>query len=452
MSSVIEQLARRLDTSPARARQQLQTLLAALRSRIERNGEASLPGLGTFSRAEGAWAFEPDEALARSVNRSFEGLDAISVPAPDAGGAAAASSTPEEAAPHEETASAQEESSGEDAPAEEEALFAGLSLDDSSSRGPSPRESSDIPGDVAPSAEPSPEAASFPPAEKQREDRAKSDWAFPGPSAGASGGAAAWNYAALPAGASLVRRRTVAPSPGDVRAGRLETEDAAAPRTEDAPGHRAEGRPHEERPPKAPEPPTDRTRLPESERRATSSDGGSGTGGWLAALAVLLVVGLGGWFVLGQQGVVPGPVAVLQQGGGSGNAPPGASPGASGNRSGAAAAADSAAADTAGSPSPADSATEVRAGRLDRAEGGWTVVVASETSRDTARRAAQQFAQQFQDQDYPIDILEATVDGTPRYRVVVGQFSSREAAAQPLQQDGGPFPQGAWALQVEPDS
>jgi septal ring-binding cell division protein DamX len=171
---------------------------------------------------------------------------------------------------------------------------------------------------------------------------------------------------------------------------------------------------------------------------------------------VLLVVGLGGWFVLGQQGVAPGPVAAFQQGGGSGNAPSEASTGAPGSRSGAAAAADSAAADTAGSTT-ADPTTEearayAQAGRLDRAEGGWTVVVASETSRDTARRAAQQFARQFQDQDYPIDILEATVDGTPRYRVVVGQFSSREAAAQPLQRDGGPFPQGAWTLQVEPGS
>jgi hypothetical protein len=452
MSSVIEQLARRLDTSPGRARQRLQTLLTALRSRIERNGEASLPGLGTFSRAEGAWTFEPDEALARSVNHSFEDLDAVSVPAPDAGDAAAASSTPQEAAPREETASAEEESSGEDAPAGEEDLFAGLSFDDSS-----PRESSDAPGDAVPSAEPSPEAASSPPAAEQREDDTGSDWAFPDPSAGASGSTAAWSYAALPAGASLVRRRTVAPSPGDVRAGRLETEDAAAPRTEDAPGgHRAEGWPREERPSRTPEPSTDRTRPPESERRTTSSDSGSGLGGWLAALAVLLVVGLGGWFVLGQQGVAPGPVATLQQGGGSGNAPSEASTGAPGSRSGAAAAADSAAADTAGSTT-ADSTTEearayAQAGRLDRAEGGWTVVVASEISRDTARRAAQQFARQFQDQDYPIDILEATVDGTPRYRVVVGQFSSREAAAQPLQRDGGPFPQGAWTLQVEPAS
>lgn len=446
MPSLIDQLARRLDTSPDQARQRLRTLLAALRSRVERNGQTSLPGLGTFSREGGAWTFEPDETLARSVNRSFDDLDPVGVPVSAAGAPPSSKEAPAEtsfeaASP---AASAAEESPSEEPGSSEDDLFEGVSFGESASE-ESAAEST-TPDATEEASEETTSSPSAPRSAAPEEEEAH-DWSLVGASSSEASESSGrdWRYAALPAG-YLIHQRTTSPSPEAVRAGRLEAVAEDAPERERPATRRAADRPREER--RSEETPAEGAAAPE---RSTSRSE-SGLGGWLAALVVLLVVGLGVWFVLGQQGVTTGPLATFQQQVGGGE---GASPEATAGQT--APGADAAAADSAAQDTAAGAATEApsayaQAERFDRAEGGWTVVVASETSRDTARRTAQQFARQFQNQNYPIDILEATVDDTTRYRVIVGQFSSREAASQSLQQESGRFPSGAWNLQVEPGS
>ena len=457
MSSLIDRLARRLDTTPDRARQRLRTLLTALRSRIERNGEASLPGLGTFSREGGAWTFVPEETLVRSVNRSFHGLDPISVPAPEASAGGPLSSEPTRGESPPKTAPPAASATEEGSHSSEDDLFEAISFEGSSSEEPA-AESAASPGTPEQKEEAGEETAPSPFApDSAAAGSEASDWSLPSASStqafeashGDSG--STWRYAALPAG-FFVHRRAISPSPEAVRAGRLEAPASAPGRSA---ARRAEDRPREAH--RLEEAPADEASAGDAAARerpaAASSSSGSGLAGWLAVLVVLLAGGVGAWFLFGQQG---------SEDGTSPEASPAAT--ASGARAGTTAT-DSAAQDTAAqdfaaqdtadaSPSPSEEAARAyaQAERLDRAEGGWTVVVASETTRDSARRTAQQFARQFQDQDYPVDVLEATVDGTPRYRVVVGQFSSREAASQSLQQRSGRFPPGAWNLRVEPGS
>jgi septal ring-binding cell division protein DamX len=50
--------------------------------------------------------------------------------------------------------------------------------------------------------------------------------------------------------------------------------------------------------------------------------------------------------------------------------------------------------------------------------------------------------------DLPVDIVEATVNGEPRYRVGVGQFASRSAARDAMETYGDTIPSGAWPIQI----
>ena len=482
MASLIEDLARRLDTSPDQARRRLQMLLAALRSQVNREGQVSLPGLGTFSEKGDTWTFEPAETLAHSVNRSFDDLEPVGV----SGSANPPAPSSEDDTPaHRDEAWSQEEppspsESQQEPPRSDDRTeaparsgFAGpeaSSSEEVPEETPAPSESSSStsslwyereerneekpsPADLESAADRE-RAAEEKSAAGQKSPPKESAWA---PSSGrpnASGSAApSWNYAALPAGA-LVYRRATKPDPGDVRADRLQPLPGPG---EDAPEKNLPGpRRAADRPSESPA----SSGAPEQEQRPQRSKGSSVLR-WLATLVVLLAVGLGVWYVLGQQGTVTGPVATLEQAGvpiegmltASPASPSGAEAAGASSALADTAAAGTATADTTGGAPPAASAQAYAdAERLDRAQGGWTVVVASETSRDTARRTAQQFAQRFQQQDYPIDILETSVGGIPRYRVVVGQFSSSAQASQTLQEHADRFPGDAWGLEINPNS
>ncbi|PSQ95802.1 MAG: hypothetical protein BRD55_09240 [Bacteroidetes bacterium SW_9_63_38] len=81
-------------------------------------------------------------------------------------------------------------------------------------------------------------------------------------------------------------------------------------------------------------------------------------------------------------------------------------------------------------------------------DGGWSIVVASRASREAARSLADTYRDRFPDQNIPIGVLEATVDGVTRYRVGVGQFSSSADVQRFLDENSDPLPDGAWALRL----
>ena len=513
MASLIEDLARRLDVSPDQARQQLQQLTAQLHQQMQREGQASLPGLGTFSQKDETWTFEPTSALARSVNRSFDDLEPVGVSSQtDPSAAQAAGSTPadEEKPPrpsHEDAPSEKEPLESEPPSKETPEQVTGSSIfdrqeehrpeDDPPARGLFSREPSDTEedtdesampasessGDVSsppdeepskPSTPPSREApSSEPPSETTRagEDAPpaqhaaeKDAWALPDqPSSEESDTSASlWDYAALPAG--YLVHRSLGVTSDDLHSARLQ---AVPPAPSDRPPTPATPERDEER--------SISTRREEKRSRQSTSDRRSSTPsrgrppqeaaqrskkssgrGWLVALLILLVAGLGVWYVLGQQGVTTGPLAMFEQEAPTEEAstptseePAASTPGTPSSETpstGEAAPATSNK-ETAPQPSPAEQAYN-DAPRLDREQGGWTVVVASETSRDAARTAAQRFAQRFQEQGYPIDIVASTVNDTRRFRVVVGQFDSSDQVLQTINENADRFPEDAWALEL----
>jgi septal ring-binding cell division protein DamX len=82
-----------------------------------------------------------------------------------------------------------------------------------------------------------------------------------------------------------------------------------------------------------------------------------------------------------------------------------------------------------------------------RPGGGWTISVASRTDRAAAESLVDRYREQVGN-DLPVDIVEATVNGEPRYRVGVGQFASRSAARDAMETYGETIPSGAWPIQI----
>ena len=82
-------------------------------------------------------------------------------------------------------------------------------------------------------------------------------------------------------------------------------------------------------------------------------------------------------------------------------------------------------------------------------EGGWTIVVASELQRNTAERLVDSYTELFADRRYPVGIVTTNVNGNTRYRVGIGQFSSRNAASSVLRTFTGEFPNDAWLSKIE---
>jgi chemotaxis protein histidine kinase CheA len=103
-------------------------------------------------------------------------------------------------------------------------------------------------------------------------------------------------------------------------------------------------------------------------------------------------------------------------------------------------------ADSARTEAPAQPEQPVRRtlGGIDRKAGGWTVIVASETSREAAEAAAQPYL----DLDLPVDVLRGVSKGVTRYRVGVGQFAGQAEAEAAIRRLGDRLPPGAWPLRI----
>lgn len=177
----------------------------------------------------------------------------------------------------------------------------------------------------------------------------------------------------------------------------------------------------------------------------------------LVTVLVLVLLGGGAWYILGQRGMVPSPGQTFAQLSGQTAAP----------ESGDSATAGSAASDessssegTSGDRSPSSSEGDPEASGgttadaspqqgLDPSAGGWTVVVASRNDRGTATDLVETYRQRLTDRNVPVDLIEGTVDGSTRYRVGVGQFGSQIEAETFLDANGSSLPDGAWPLELE---
>jgi hypothetical protein len=177
----------------------------------------------------------------------------------------------------------------------------------------------------------------------------------------------------------------------------------------------------------------------------------------LVTILVLLLLGGGAWYILGQRGLVPSPQRTMAQLSGQDAAPASSdAPTASSDEG------DEGAASTSGTsgqnaPSSSEGSSETSEAAsadtpqqgLNPSAGGWTVVVASRGDRGTAADLAETYRQRFDDRNVPVDLIEGTVDGTTRYRVGVGQFGSQIEAETFLDANDASLPNGAWPLELK---
>lgn len=160
----------------------------------------------------------------------------------------------------------------------------------------------------------------------------------------------------------------------------------------------------------------------------------------LIASVVLLFAVLG--YVLTTQGLIPG----------FGPDPQTAStPPAAPDTAVTAAAPDTASATTGNEASEATSPSSPSQS-IDRATGGWTIVVASRTRPGEAKALLNTYRQRFRGEGLPTDILTGETNGQLRYRIAVGQYDTREAAMTARRQLAGRIPDDAWPLEIQPNS
>jgi hypothetical protein len=178
----------------------------------------------------------------------------------------------------------------------------------------------------------------------------------------------------------------------------------------------------------------------------------------LVTILVLLLLGGGAWYILGQRGLVPSPGQTIAQFSGP-NAPADPSDSPAETSAEEENEAPSSAADgTSARETPSSSEADTNASGasspppeqgIDPSAGGWTVVVASRSEQSAAAELVETFRQRFSDRAVPVDLVQGTVDGTTRYRVGIGQFASQIEAAAFLDANSDSLPNGAWTLELD---
>ena len=252
---------------------------------------------------------------------------------------------------------------------------------------------------------------------------------------------------AAPIGNVLTPRLTVPPADDLPDASTLQVPE------EDPPGPAAVWAPrtssHEEDSSRTPEPPpSDDETSTEAERAPSrrpsgrpSRDRSLGPRIVAAVLVVVFLLGAG-WLVLGQQGLVPAPQSVFTQ---QTDAPASAGP----NDATAPASPSADTTDTASSTAVDTTDTLGTPPNASQADGRWALVVASRDTRPAAEDQADTFRVRLADISLPINIRTAETDNTTRHRVVVGNFSSRDAALEAMDEHQSLLPEGVWLLRLE---
>ncbi len=87
-------------------------------------------------------------------------------------------------------------------------------------------------------------------------------------------------------------------------------------------------------------------------------------------------------------------------------------------------------------------------GSIKRNLGGWTWIVASRTSMEEAEQVANEYINLYR-QGISVDVLSGESNGVIRYRIAVGQYSSRSLAQADKSRFGPNFPSDAWLLEIK---
>lgn len=472
---LLSQLADRLGLDESDVAPILNALLKQVRQRAGQGSGARIPTLGTFTtRANGTLQFDPDDDLVDAVNEDFAGLEDEPAPtpkrAPDTSTALA--EAPPAASPKQDPA---DQSSGPSA--SNDASQTGATTEDAPppssdddateelpASGPAPTESSDT-GSLWPSEA---NAATAPDATQTDVDDEVDDdfWSRD----------REWDLSSVAFGDV----NDPDSAPDDAASSSVSDDAASSPMPDDAASSSM--------PSDAEDPPADSEDRGEAspsvdvppeqggtDAPATQRSGLRTTIGVVVVLAALI----GGWIFLGAQGTVPSPGSVIEnvRASFSGDTEPPAvtpsdsDPSATSDASPPASdssppdPAESAASDESSADESADdaltdddtsSSTEAPAADDTPAtapivpeEGGWTLVVASRTSEQEAEAIRAQFATALQSVGVPVDVLPSEGSGgTTRYRVIVGQFSSQEAARRIQQEYSELVPDDAWPLRL----
>lgn len=88
-------------------------------------------------------------------------------------------------------------------------------------------------------------------------------------------------------------------------------------------------------------------------------------------------------------------------------------------------------------------------GSIKRSLGGWTWIVASRTSMEEAEELANTYMALYR-QGISVDVLSGESGGVTRYRIAIGQYSSRSLAQADKSRYGSDFPGDAWLLEIKP--
>lgn len=211
----------------------------------------------------------------------------------------------------------------------------------------------------------------------------------------------------------------------------------------------------------------------ENEKKAQQNeDDGTSRGAMtITATALVLLVLIGGWIVLGQQGIVPPPGRTLGLSTGlteeTGSERSGENTAAAASQSTPSdrpADASGSTGETADSPNSGEATNSGASERsetssstpqtsassgFDPVAGGYTIAVASRESESEARALVEQFRRNLADKNLRIDLVVGESGGTTRYRVGVGQFSSRSEATEMRNAMQGRLPDGAWPVPID---
>jgi hypothetical protein len=448
-------LADELDIPDQKAEKLLVAMLREVRKRARRDG-VRLPDLGKFKVEDGELTFFPADSLARAVNHRFEGLEpehlrnapepetgededtegpsTITLGYQDSGGW-----TPLDAdEPPAETEDNETETGTDDeTEADTEELYP---LVDEVTGESAPDDPSSAPDASSTADAPSPESASQPQDDEERDELSR-----------------IWTSGPDKDTPNFSMDTEVDDHGDEADEDDLSLDDIPSETETDAStADPDEGTVSDEGPEKELEPSSSTSSPAPSE---SSSEGGSPLPRVLVTLLVLVLLGGGAWYILGQRGLVPPPGQTLSELTG----PSAPNQAAASAEQQAAGPSGTAAAGT--SEQDAPSSSEVSEGASDDSSaaspgaaaatgieptaGGWTIVVASRADRAAATSLVDTYQQRFQNPRQPVDVVQGTVDNTTRYRVGVGQFSSRDAADAFLNDNSDALPDGAWALALE---
>lgn len=105
--------------------------------------------------------------------------------------------------------------------------------------------------------------------------------------------------------------------------------------------------------------------------------------------------------------------------------------------------------DTTATALPADTATQatITPPTIPSAAGNYTLIVGSVTSQAAAQQIAERFRRTLAEQGLSVTIV-ATSNGTIRYRIAVGRYTSPEEALAAKRQLGQALPPDAWVLRL----